>query len=146
MFSAIRSLTSADNLAMARASGINIENRDQLLSYLRDRQLIDGAERPVVQILRGGVSNRTVWVARADGRDWVIKQALPKLRVQVEWLSDPARIQREACGLRWLGKIIPGHVPEFIFDDPSQHILALSAIPQPHENWKDGSLKWTKTT
>ena len=126
---------------MARTSGINIEDRAKLLAYLRDRNLIDDTEQPCVQILRGGVSNRTVWVARADGEDWVIKQALPKLRVQVEWYSDPARIQREACGLRWLGRIIPGHVPEFAFDDPSHHILAMTAIPQPHENWKTALLK-----
>ncbi|MDE2775663.1 MAG: aminoglycoside phosphotransferase family protein [Chloroflexota bacterium] len=133
-------MTSADKPAMARTRGINIEDRAQLLAYLRDRELINDTEQPVAQILRGGVSNRTVWVARADGEDWVIKQALPKLRVQVEWFSDPARIQREACGLRWLGKIIPLHVPELFFDDPGHHILAMTAIPQPHENWKTALL------
>ena len=121
---------------MASASGINIEDRAQLLGYLRDRELIHESEQPRVQILRGGVSNRTVWVARADGEDWVIKQALPKLRVKVDWFSDPERIQREAAGLRWLGKIIPGHVPELVFNDCARHILAMTAIPQPHENWK----------
>lgn len=126
---------------MARTSGINIEDRAQLLAYLRDRELINDTEQSVVQILKGGVSNRTVWVGRDGRRDWVIKQALPKLRVQVDWYSDPARIQREAAGLRWLGKIIPGHVPEIVFNDKEANILAMTAIPQPHENWKTLLLK-----
>lgn len=136
MSSGILSLTSVDKPAMARASGINIEDRAQLLAYLRDRGLIDDTEEPFFQILKGGVSNRTVWVSRGDGEEWVIKQALPKLRVQVDWFSDPARIQRETCGLRWLARIIPRHVPEVVFNDKETNILAMTAIPQPHYNWK----------
>lgn len=125
---------------MSDTCRINIEDRDQLLSYLRARGLIDGDEAPAIHRLSGGVSNRTVWVGRRDSADCVIKQALAKLRVAVDWFSDPARIQREAAGLRWLGKIIPGHIPAFVFDDPGHHILAMSAIPQPHENWKTALL------
>ena len=36
----------------------------------------------------------------------------------------------------WLGLIIPDRVPELVFLDASQYILAMTAIPQPHENWK----------
>ncbi|MCY3917069.1 MAG: aminoglycoside phosphotransferase family protein [Chloroflexi bacterium] len=125
----------------AQLEALNIEEPGQLLHYLRARGLINAQESPALQTLSGGVSNRTVWVRRQADADWVIKQALAKLRVQVDWFSDPARIRREAAGLRWLGKIIPGHVPEFIFDDPKHHILAMSAIPQPHENWKTVLLK-----
>lgn len=124
----------------ARSIALNIEEPDQLLPYLRARGLIGADEAPAFHTLSGGVSNRTVWVERQAGADWVIKQALAKLRVQVDWFSDPARIQRETAGLRWLGVIIPGHVPECIFDDPGHHILAMSAIPQPHENWKTALL------
>ncbi len=120
----------------AETEALNIEEPDQLLHYLRDRGWIDGGEAPALQTLSGGVSNRTVWVRRGDGADWVIKQALAKLRVQVDWFSGPERIQREAAGMRWLGKIIPGHVPEVIFSDSERNILAMSAVPQPHENWK----------
>ena len=84
---------------------------------MRDRGLIGDEDEPAFQVLKGGVSNRTVWVGRGGRGDWVIKQALQKLRVQVDWFSDPERIQREAAGLRWLGGIIPGHVPEVVFND-----------------------------
>lgn len=120
----------------ARHEALNIEEPDQLLFYLRARGLSDASEAPAFRTLSGGVSNRTVWVRRGDGADWVIKQALAKLRVQVDWFSDPERIRREAAGLRWLGEIIPGQVPEFVFSDCERNILAMSAIPQPHENWK----------
>jgi 5-methylthioribose kinase len=126
---------------MANTSRINIEDPIQLLSYLRDRGLIGDHEAPAFQALAGGVSNRALWVQHQDREDWVIKQALPKLRVQVDWFSDPARIQREAAGLRWLQRIIPRHIPEIVFNDSERNILALTAVPQPHYNWKTALLE-----
>lgn len=87
--------------------------------------------------LRGGVSNRTVLVEHVDGRAWVLKQSLPQLRVEVEWRSDLERVHREAAGLRWLSRMLPGSVPDFIFEDHEEHLLAMSAVPQPHVNWKE---------
>ncbi len=59
------------------------------------------------EVLAGGVSNRTVLVERPTGASWVVKQALPKLRVAVDWFSDPKRIGREALGLKYLAEIAP---------------------------------------
>lgn len=138
---ASRLLTSARRDMTSQLDTLNIEEPDQLLPYLRARGLIASDEAPAFHTLSGGVSNRTVRVGRQNGADWVIKQALAKLRVQVDWFSDPTRIRRETAGLRWLGRIIPGHVPEFIFEDAKSNILAMTAIPQPHENWKAVLLK-----
>lgn len=115
---------------------LNIEDPVQLLRYLRQNDRIDAAERPRFTTLAGGVSNRTVWVQFDHKPGWVMKQALAKLRVQVDWFSAPERIQREAAGLNWLGKSISGHVPELVFLDEARHIVAMSAIPLPHDNWK----------
>ena len=38
------------------------------------------------------------------GRGWVLKQALAKLRVNVDWFSSPERIGVEAKALRWLNR------------------------------------------
>jgi 5-methylthioribose kinase len=122
-------------------SKMDIEIPTMLLAYLRDREKIKPSEIPAFITLDGGVSNRTVWVKRKNKQDWILKQALEKLRVKVDWFSAPERIHREAAGLRWFTKIIPEHVPEFIFEDDDDHILAMSAIPQPHENWKTVLLK-----
>ena len=124
----------------AEAGRVNIEDPAALLRYLRDQALIAPGEAPRFRNLAGGVSNRTVLVQRDSGDDWVLKQALAKLRVEVDWFSAPERIQREAAGLRWLGEIIRGHVPQFVFADEKQHILGMSAVPQPHQNWKTALL------
>jgi 5-methylthioribose kinase len=88
-------------------------------------------------VLTGGVSNRTVLVERPNGEAWVLKQALAKLRVAVDWYSSPERIHREAQGLRWLTQLAPpGTTVPLIFEDQQRHILAMEAVPQPHENWK----------
>lgn len=116
---------------------LDIEQPDALIEYLRVHNYITPDETPQITPLSGGVSNRTVLVERASGEAWVIKQALEKLRVQVDWFSSPQRIHREAEGLRWLMTLAPaGSVPAFVFEDHDAHLLGMSAVPQPHANWK----------
>jgi 5-methylthioribose kinase len=116
---------------------LDIEQPDQLIAYLRRNGHIDPGESIVTRVLTGGVSNRTVLVERANGSAWVLKQALAKLRVPVDWFSSPERIHREALGLRWLAQLAPpGAIVPLVFEDPQRHILAMGAVPQPHENWK----------
>jgi 5-methylthioribose kinase len=116
---------------------IDIEDPAALVHYLRDGGWIGSCEQPVLRRLPGGVSNRTVLVARPDGQAWVIKQALAKLRVAVDWFAPPGRVGREAAGLRILHELAPpGTITPLIFEDPGQCLLAMQAVPQPHENWK----------
>jgi len=116
---------------------LNVEQEDALLRYLRSSGRIAPGETPCCKRLSGGVSNRTVLVERPGGEAWVLKQALPRLRVAEDWFSDPARVHREALGLRWLARLLPaGTVPAFVFEDETHHLLAMQAVPQPHENWK----------
>ena len=116
---------------------LDIEQLDHLVAYLERGGHIDPGEPIVVRVLEGGVSNRTVLVERASGDAWVLKQALAKLRVAVDWFSSPERIHREALGLRWLAQFAPPHtIAPFVFEDRQQHILAMGAVPQPHANWK----------
>jgi aminoglycoside phosphotransferase (APT) family kinase protein len=116
---------------------LDIEQPDQLVAYLQRGGHIDPGEPIAVRVLAGGVSNRTVLVERANGEAWVLKQALSKLRVAVDWYSSPERIHREALGLRWLAQLAPPNttVP-LVFEDQQRHILAMGAVPQPHANWK----------
>ncbi len=91
----------------------------------------------MVHVLAGGISNRTVLVERPTGESWVLKQALEKLRVSVDWFSDPERVHREALGLRWLRELAPAAtITPLVFEDHEHHLLAMEAVPQPHENWK----------
>lgn len=116
---------------------VDIEQETSLVAYLRGGGWIRRGERVCVRVLHGGVSNKTVLVER-DGEGWVLKQALAKLRVPVDWFSDPMRIHREASALRWLQRLAPqGGVPRLVFEDPVHHILCMEAVPEPHENWKE---------
>jgi fructosamine-3-kinase len=116
---------------------IDIEHEADLKTYLVTHGHFSPDEPLTCQVLAGGVSNKTVWVQRANGEAWVLKQALPKLRVKADWFSDPMRIQKEALGLRWLATLTPvGTIPALGFQDDAHHILAMAAVPQPHTNWK----------
>src|SRR6476469_6134185 len=118
-------------------NSLDIEQPGALTAYLCDQALIGSDEEPRVTVLAGGVSNRTVLVERPTGEAWVVKQALAKLRVQVDWFSPPERIHREALGLRWLEQIAPPNTTtQLVFEDHNFHLMAMQAVPQPHENWK----------
>lgn len=126
---------------------MDIENETELLEYLRREGRVGENEAVRAERLAGGVSNRTMRVRREGGADWVIKQALPKLRVEADWFCNPARIHREAAGLRALHELLPeGTVPELIFADRDEHLLAMSAVPEPHDNLKTmmlcGDRRW----
>lgn len=118
------------------ADAVDIERPDELTEYLRSSGRIAADESPTIRVLAGGVSNKTVHVRRENGEEWVLKQALPKLRVKVDWFSDPSRIRREAEGLRWLNEAVPGITPRLLFEDPDRYLLAMEAVPQPHANYK----------
>jgi len=76
-------------------------------------------------------------VERETGEAWVIKQALPKLRVAVDWFSSPQRIKQETAGLRWLFRTTPaGAITPLVFADSSNHLFAMEAVAYPHVNWK----------
>jgi len=111
---------------------LDIEDPHSLAAYLRDR----GISPLEMRVLAGGVSNRTVLVSTVHAR-WVIKQALSKLRVPDEWFCSTERVHREALAIQLLQGIEPrGVVPQFVFEDRPNHILAMEAVAEPHENWK----------
>ena len=121
---------------------MDIENAEQLLNYLELHQGISRSDVTGIQVLAGGVSNRTVLIHRRNGPDWVLKQALEKLRVADDWFSDPERIHREAEGMRVLTPLTEkGTIVQLVFEDLQHHIIAMEAVPEPHVNWKSILLK-----
>lgn len=116
---------------------LDIENIPELLDYLRTSGRIEPGEVPACRVMAGGISNRTVLVARPNGEKWVLKQALEKLRVADDWFSPPERILREAAGMAALRSIAPpGSIPRLLFTDREKYLLAMEYVPEPHENWK----------
>lgn len=116
---------------------LDIEDPTQLVAYLQAEGRIAKTEPLEIRVLGGGVSNRTVWLKRPSGEAWVLKQALEKLRTKADWFSSVERIHREATGMRWLFGLAPaGSITQLIFEDHNNHVLAMQAVPEPHENWK----------
>jgi 5-methylthioribose kinase len=116
---------------------LDIENNEDFTLYLADTGLLAAKTYVRMKVLPGGVSGRTVLVEWPDGRGRVFKQALPKLRVAVDWFSDPVRVHREALGLSRLASLAPPHsVPGLMFEDRAYHVIGMEAVPRPHENWK----------
>jgi 5-methylthioribose kinase len=86
--------------------------------------------------LAGGVSNTVLLAETVSGR-FVLKQSLPQLRVEQQWLSDRSRIWREAAALETVGAYLPaGSVPAVLFRDDENFLFAMTAAPEESESWK----------
>ena len=96
---------------------------------LRQRGLLFPGESAQIEPLGGGVSNHVLLVITPRQR-MVIKQSLPKLRVEMEWLADQARIWRERDYLLLVAEILPDQVPQVLFSDEEHYLLAISEIAE----------------
>lgn len=115
---------------------VDVEDAAQLDAYLEAAGLVERAARRVTEPLSGGVSNKVLLVRVEGAASIVVKQGLRKLRVAADWFSDPERVHQEATALRWLATVIPGASPTLLHEDRANHIIAMTAVPEPHENWK----------
>ena len=107
----------------------------EVVAYLRSAGLA-GDEPIHVEPLGGGISN-DVWAITIGHRELVMKQALAKLRVEAEWLSDIERVHREAACQRWLVQALrPGEVPAVVYEDFEQHCYLMDRAPHAAVNWK----------
>lgn len=116
---------------------LNLDVPDNLTRYLTEAGLLTSGEAVRYQRLPGGVSCLTLLVRRERGPDFVLKQALRKLDVREDWYADPARIRTEAKAMQALQPITPaGSVPRLLFQDDEHYVIAMEAVPSPHDNWK----------
>ena len=105
--------------------------------YLARRGVVAAGESLDVEELQGGVS-ATVIAARvpATGEAFVVKQALPRLRVRDEWLATPDRAETEVAAMQLCGAITPGLVPGIVDSDPAAHTFVMELIPPAARNWQ----------
>ena len=82
-------------------------------AYLQARKVFRTGDSLRVEELGGGVSNIVLAVSCEDTRV-VVKQALPRLRVEDEWLAKRERAINEARALRLAHTITPGCVPALL--------------------------------
>jgi 5-methylthioribose kinase len=86
--------------------------------------------------LDGGVASDVRVVDTPDG-PIVIKKALPKLKVDADWFSDPARSLVEVAAIQTFASISGKEtVPEIIWTRPDEHCFAMGLVDPRLRNWK----------
>jgi aminoglycoside phosphotransferase (APT) family kinase protein len=85
-----------------------------------------------MKVLAGGVSGDVVLTDEGHVR----KQFLPRLKVQMEWLSDPRRVFREIDSLKAWARIVgPDCVPQVLSVEPESFAYTMTYAEGP--SWKD---------
>jgi 5-methylthioribose kinase len=119
---------------------IDITKEDVFRDYLQSHRLLPAGEEPRITELKGGVSC-TVLLVETNQDAFVVKQALPKLRVKEDWFSDMTRVSIEQACLRYWEKVVPGLVPRFRFYDDENFLYGMEAAPIGVPMWKSLLMK-----
>lgn len=105
--------------------------------YLRETGRVPEGREVTVQALGGGVSNVVMRVDVEGQAPFVLKQARERLRTEAYWISQLDRIWTEKAALEWLATFLPvGTVPEVLFADPENFLLAMTCAPLDATVWK----------
>jgi aminoglycoside phosphotransferase (APT) family kinase protein len=87
--------------------------------------------------LTGGVAS-DIFRVEADGRRFVVKRALARLRVAAEWHVPVERNANEVAWLRAAAAIVPDSVPAILGHDAASGLFAMAWLPPAdHPVWKD---------
>lgn len=109
----------------------------EVQDYLIERQWAHASDITEVLELSGGVSSQVWKVTTTDG-SWVLKQALPKLKVKAEWFSDVKRIEREQAVMLALHPIMEaGQIPQIVLQDDVLHLYMMTCAPEGSVTWKE---------
>jgi 5-methylthioribose kinase len=107
-----------------------------IAEFLRAAGLVAELSQARLTPLTGGVAS-DIWKVQTPDRVFVVKKALPQLRVAQLW---EAPVSRNASEVDWLveaGRIVPGAVPEILASDREAGVFAMSYLdPQDHPVWK----------
>lgn len=113
-------------------------DENTVVAYLQERGIFTINAHPTVEILTGGVSN-VVLAVSAEGKDLVLKQALPALKVKATWVVEQRRALVEAKAIEVLSPMTPRNVPQLYDVDADRFVLLIERIPDT-SNWKEDLL------
>jgi aminoglycoside phosphotransferase (APT) family kinase protein len=105
-----------------------------LLDALRAAGLLAG-EAVRATPLGGGVSSEILLVEDC-ARRFVVKRALPKLRVRDDWFADVGRNRAEQDFFAYAAPVIPGAVPRILHADRAGGWFAMDYLGDGLVNWK----------
>lgn len=99
--------------------------------------MIETGEPVRLTALPGGVSS-DIFKVEARDRVFVVKRALPKLRVAGDWQAPTSRNRHEADWIATAGRILPGIVPRLLARDDDSGLFAMEYLdPAVFPVWKE---------
>jgi aminoglycoside phosphotransferase (APT) family kinase protein len=110
----------------------------ELLSQLREAGLVS-TPAPEVAPLSGGVSC-DIFLVKDGGRRFVVKRALPKLRVKDDWFADVSRNLTEQDWFEYARAIVPESVPRILKSHGTGGWFAMEYLGEEWGNWKTALL------
>ena len=88
-------------------------------------------------VLDGGVASDVAIVQDDTGREVVVKQALPRLKVAADWRCDPARSSLEVEALGVAAELLgTSTVPQVFWVEPDNHRFGMERIDPSLKNWQ----------
>lgn len=115
--------------------GVALLDSTSVVAYLRSRGVVGATADVAVEELSGGVSN-VVLAVSGDGFDFVLKQALPELKVATKWVADQRRAIVEANAIKLFHSLTPSQVPELVDSDPDKFTLVMKRADRSAKVWK----------
>jgi len=108
-----------------------------VVDALQRAGLVPAGVKPSLLALTGGVAS-DIWKVSAGDKTFVVKRALPKLRVSADWYVPTSRNVAEADWLRIVHEIAPEAVPTVIGQDPASDFFAMTYMPpEQFPVWKE---------
>lgn len=110
---------------------------EEVRTYLLQSGILDDSRAVEITPLGGGVSNN-VWKILTGDHRWILKQALPKLKVEDDWFSDVERIHREHTAMQLITGLLPERtVPHLVLTDHERHLYIMEAAGESSRTWKE---------
>lgn len=107
---------------------MDFANHNALTAYLRRVGLVAVDEPIAIQPLTGGVSSDVVRIVTPRQR-FVLKQALPQLKVKEDWRADTRRNCLERLAMEAIGTKEASFVPKILYADDQETLYAMEDIP-----------------
>ena len=86
--------------------------------------------------LSGGVSSE-IYLVNDGSRKFVVKRALPKLKVEQEWFADTGRNANEAAYLSYVARLSPHNVPQLKYVNAEHGYFCMEYLGAGWQNWKE---------
>ncbi|NND07870.1 MAG: aminoglycoside phosphotransferase family protein [Saprospiraceae bacterium] len=114
-------------------------DRDSVLRQLQ-KVGVDLGASVTFSPLTGGVSS-DIWLIESGAGKYVVKQALPKLKVKDHWAADVKRNLAEQAYINFVRTFNPRAVPKILLSDDSVPYFIMEFLGPPLQNWKEKLLQ-----